>query len=171
MTPPTGNGAGRRLALLILPIVAVLALGGALLWSALAGGPAPKAPAETTAAVGDTTALPHRVIAYYFHTTMRCASCMKIEAYTTEAIQTAFPDELKNGRLVLKVVNVEETGNEHFVKDYQLYTKSVVLVDERAGKQMAWKNLAKVWQLLNDKEGFLRYVQDETRAHLSDERS
>jgi len=111
--------------------------------------------------------LPHRVIAYYFHTTSRCASCRSIEAYSREAIESAFADELKDGRLVWKVVNVEVKGNEHFVKDYGLYTKSLVLVNENRGKRTQWKNLEKVWQLLQDKDKFLRYVQDETRSYLA----
>ena len=111
--------------------------------------------------------LSHRVIAYYFHTTYRCASCRSIEAYSREAIESAFADELKDGRLVWKVVNVEVKGNEHFVKDYQLFTKSVVLVDEVKGKQARWKNLDKVWELLGDKEEFQSYVTAETRAYLA----
>jgi len=42
-----------------------------------------------------------------------------------------------------------------------------VLVNEVRGKPAQWKNLEKVWQLLQDKPKFLRYVQDETRAYLS----
>jgi hypothetical protein len=110
---------------------------------------------------------PRRVIAYYFHTTYRCASCRAIEAYSREAIETAFAGQLKDGRLVWKVVNVEVKGNEHFVKDYGLYTKSLVLVNEARGKPAEWKNLEKVWQLIQDKPRFMRYVQDETRAYLT----
>ena len=110
---------------------------------------------------------PRRVIAYYFHTTYRCASCRAIEAYSREAIESAFAEQLKDGRLVWKVVNVEVKGNEHFVKDYGLYTKSLILVNEARGKPTQWKNLEKVWQLLQDKQKFLRYVQDETRAYLA----
>ena len=137
-----------------------------------AQAPPPEAPAGSvaapdTTAAADTTAAPHRVLAYYFHTTKRCVSCRKIEAFTTEAIQAGFAPELKDGRLVLQVVNVEEKGNEHFVKDYQLFTKSVVLVDQRSGRQAAWKNLPKVWELLNDKEKFVRYIQEETRGYLT----
>jgi len=111
---------------------------------------------------------PHRVIAYYFHTTSRCASCRAIEAYSREAIESAFADEIKDGRLLWKVVNIEVQGNEHFVKDYSLYTKSLVLVNEVRGKPAEWKNLEKVWQLLLDKPKFLRYVQDETRGYLTE---
>jgi hypothetical protein len=109
----------------------------------------------------------HRVVAYYFHTTSRCASCRAIEAYSREAIESAFAAELKDGRLVWLPVNVEVKGNEHFVKDYQLYTKSLILVNEVRGKPAQWKNLERVWQLLQDKDKFLRYVQDEARAYLS----
>jgi hypothetical protein len=109
----------------------------------------------------------HRVIAYYFHTTQRCASCRAIEAYSREAIEIAFAEELEAGRIVWTPVNIDVKGNEHFVKDYALYTKSLVLVDEKRGKPARWKHLEKVWQYLGDKPKFLRYVQDETRAYLA----
>ena len=70
--------------------------------------------------------------------------------------------------MVWRVVNIEDKGNEHFVKDYGLYTKSVVLVNEVRGRPAEWKHLERVWQLLQDKPKFVRYVRDETRAYLAD---
>ncbi len=152
----------RRLAFLLL----ALAAGGWVLpGSAQADPPASKAHPDTTAAAADST-VAHRVRAYYFHTTWRCDSCRKIEAYTSEAITTGFAAELEDGRLVFQAVNIEEEANEHFIDDYKLFTKSVVLVDEHSGKQVAWKNLPKVWELLGDKGAFIRYIQGETRAYL-----
>lgn len=167
---PAASRAWARGLLLALVLVGLAAGCGALLWSARADAPAQKAPADTTEAIADTTG-PHRVLAYYFHTTKRCATCRKIEAYTTEAIATGFPEDLREGRLVFQVVNVDEEGNQHFVKDYKLYTKSVIIVDEAPGKQTAWKNLARIWELTGDKEKFVRYVQEETRAYLTGKRS
>lgn len=151
-------------------LIGILAAGGLLVPGARAEGPAPKATADTTKTAPDSTASAHRVIATYFHTSYRCASCMKIEAYTTEAIMAGFANELKDGRLVWRVVNVEEKGNEHFVEEYKLFTKSVILVDEVDGKQRAWKNLPKVWELLGDKERFVRYIRSETSAYLMPEK-
>ena len=109
----------------------------------------------------------HRVvIAYYFHGKARCPSCLKIEAYTKEAIFQNFENELKDGHLNWQAVNVEETENRHFIKDYQLYTKSVVIVDTIEGKQTRWKNLKQVWELLHDKGTFLHYINDEINAYL-----
>ncbi len=107
-----------------------------------------------------------KLIAYYFHGNMRCMTCRTIEAYAKEAVETGFPEALKHGRLEFRVVNVEEPSNEHFVQDYQLTTRSVVLVQFADGKQEQWKNLERVWELVRDKKTFLKYVQDETRSYL-----
>ena len=107
-----------------------------------------------------------KVVAYYFHTTYRCSSCKKIEAYSREAIESGFAKELKDGRVAWCVVNVDDRANRHFIQDYQLFSKSLVLVKMKDGKQAEWKNLVKVWQLLGDREDFLRYVQAELRSYL-----
>jgi len=111
--------------------------------------------------------LSHKVIAYYFYGNVRCPSCKKIEAYSHEAIQGGFAAPLKDGRLEWRPINVEESGNEHFLKDFQIYTKSLVIVDLIDGKQKQWKNLPKVWELLYDKDGFIKYVRDEINAYLT----
>jgi hypothetical protein len=108
----------------------------------------------------------HVVRVYYFHTTQRCASCKKVEALSAEAIRAGFEHELGDGRLEWQVVNVEDPQNRHFTADYQLYTKSVVVVDRANGQQVRWKNLPKVWELLQDEKGFRLYVQSEVRAYL-----
>ena len=170
--------AGLALAALALGVLALAGLGPAGFAAAETPAAPPAAdstkaasPGDSTAAVSDTTAQPQRIIAYYFYTTKRCVSCRKIEAYSQEALETAFPEELKSGRLVWRPTNIDEESNAHFVQDYQLYTKSVVLVDEREGKQQGWKNLADVWKLLNDKQQFIAYIQKEARACLTAQQS
>jgi hypothetical protein len=108
----------------------------------------------------------HQVVAYYFHGRYRCPSCLKIEAYTREAIQSGFAEELKNRSLEWREINVEEAGNQHFVQDYQLYTKSVILSDLHQGRQTRWKNLDQVWTFLPDKSAFMNYVTAEVRGYL-----
>ena len=149
-------------------LVIAVALLGFASRSSLAADARPSTPREPAREPAAPAVLPHRVVAYYFHTTQRCASCRAIEAYSREAIEKAFAAELADGRLVWRVVNIEDKGNEHFVKDYGLYTKSVVLVNEVRGRPAEWKQLERVWQLLQDKPKFVRYVQDETRAYLAD---
>jgi hypothetical protein len=108
-----------------------------------------------------------KVIAYYFHTNTRCSTCIKIEAFSQEAILKGFPDELKNGNLEMRIVNYEQPENRHFMQDYKLVSKSLVLVKMINGKQTDWTNLKLVWQLTGHKDAFLNYVRKEVRSYLS----
>ena len=110
---------------------------------------------------------PHKVVAYYFHTNTRCSTCMKIEAYSHEAIEEGFKTEIKNETLELRVVNYEEPENRHYIKDYKLVTKSLILVNLVDGKQTEWMNLKLVWELTKNKDAFLNYVRKEVRNYLS----
>jgi hypothetical protein len=109
----------------------------------------------------------HKVIAYYFHTNARCDTCIKIEQYSHEAIENGFPYELKNGTLEMRVVNYEQPENRHFMKEYKLVSKSLVLVNLVDGKQTKWMNLKLVWQLTGRKDAFLNYVRKEVRGYLA----
>jgi len=99
------------------------------------------------------------VIVYYLHGTFRCPTCYKLEQYSKEAIETNFKDALASGKLEFKVVNVEDKGNEHFNKDYQLYTKSLILSLVKDGKETKWINLDKIWEYVGTKEIFIDYVK------------
>ena len=110
-----------------------------------------------------------KIIAYYFHGTRRCFTCKKIEAYSREAIETKFKKELESDQLEFRSINFDEEENKHFIKDYELYTKSLVICDYNKGKQVRWKNLEKVWQHVKNKEDFFKYVQDEISAYLDED--
>lgn len=106
------------------------------------------------------------IVAYYFHGNVRCVTCRKIETYSEEAITSGFGAELLEDRLEWRVVNVDEAENEHFIQEFQLSTRSVVLAEYRDGTVSRWENLDKVWQLVRDKDRFVDYIQAETREFL-----
>jgi hypothetical protein len=115
----------------------------------------------------NNTADDRTVIVYYFHGNKRCNTCRTIEAYTEAAVNLGFPEELHSGRLVWKAVNVDDPENEHFVQDYKLTTRTVVLVDVDRGNQRRWTKLERVWQLVRDKEAFFEYITENTNAYLA----
>lgn len=124
--------------------------------TAFGAGPA----ASGAAAPSPVAANP--AVVYYFHGTSRCQTCRTIEAYAQEAVSGAFSADLAERRLEWKVVNVDEPANEHFVDDFKLYTRSLVVVDAKDPKR--FKILDRVWQLTQDKAAFRKYVEDEIRA-------
>ena len=107
-----------------------------------------------------------KIIAYYFHGSFRCPTCRKLEQYSKEAIEENFKDEISKGTLEFKTINVEEKRNEHFINDYQLYTKQLVVSEVEDGKEIRYKNLEKIWEYVRDKEKFFDYVISEIRAYL-----
>jgi hypothetical protein len=107
-----------------------------------------------------------RIIVYYFHGTYRCPSCTKIEKWSYEAIKHSFLKALKEGRLLWKPVNVDKPENRHFVKEYSLFTKSLIITEVKGEKQTKWKNLDKVWRLLRDQEKFSAYVTQEVKNYM-----
>lgn len=118
------------------------------------------------AGTADSQIADQKVVAYYFHGNVRCATCKKIEALTKEAIEKGYSTNLNSGDLEWRVVNVDQPENKHFIKDYQLYTRSVVLSDLHKGEQTQWKNLDKVWTLVRNNDQFVSYIQNEVANYL-----
>lgn len=119
-------------------------------------------------AVSSEEALPEQIIAYYFYGNQRCPTCMKIEAYTKESLNTNFENEIDSKLIVWKPVNVELPGNEHFINDFQLDMKMVVLTKMINGELETWKKLKEVWPLSRDREAFFDYIKTETEAYLKE---
>jgi hypothetical protein len=91
-----------------------------------------------------------------------------MEKYSKEAIEENFKDMLSSGKLEFKAVNVEKRGNEHFVQDYQLYSKSLILSLVKDGKEVKSKNLTKIWEYVGNKQRFLDYVSEEVKNFLKE---
>jgi len=140
-------------------LLALAGSGIAAVTGAVALAP-PKPKAATAVAV--TPATSPGVLVYYFHATTRCATCKTIEAYAHETVASKFAADLEARRLEWQAVNVDEPANQHFIRDFQLYTRSVVVVDAKDPKR--YKVLDRVWQLVGDKAAFQKYVEQEIRA-------
>ena len=112
------------------------------------------------------TNVSRKFVAYYFYGDFRCDNCKKIEQYSREAIEKYFADQLKTGELVFKVINMDRPENQHFINDYQLYTRSLVIAEFKGTTQVRWKNLAEVWNNLDDQEAFHDYVKTEIQKYM-----
>lgn len=123
----------------------------------------PQAPAEVAQ---QTNSPQHKLVAYYFHRTQRCRTCLTIEAYAEEALREEFPEAFETGELEWQAVNIEESPNEHFVTEYELTTSTLVMVLLENGVQQRWKSLDQVWELVSDEWVFKDYVKDEALAYL-----
>jgi hypothetical protein len=143
-------------------------IGLLLIWAVLqvvaADNPKPQPVAPATTA----TNVPSRqVIAYYFHGTVRCETCLKIEQQAKAIIERQFKPELDAKRLVFMSLNFDLTENAHFLLDYKLPCPSLVLVRQKDGKDEKSSLLGETWQLVEDPVKFNSYIETEVRKILS----
>jgi len=125
-----------------------------------------KSTSETALAEAKSTDVSQIIKVYYFHGKRRCNTCNTIEAYTQEALNTGFADLMKSGGITWQTANFEADENKHFEKDFELMFSSVIVAKYKDGKQVEWKNLQKVWEVVRDKEKFTKYIQDEVQKYL-----
>ena len=72
---------------------------------------------------------------------------------TIEQLARETAEKYKNVKFIS--VNVEEPQNEHFVRDFQLVSRSVVM--ERTGK---FERFDRVWELVRRPEDFKKYLDE-----------
>ena len=110
---------------------------------------------------------PDTVRVTYFSSDVRCATCVRIERLTRETVERNFARELRSGRIVFRVVNLDDAGNAHHVRDYALISKTVIVSDLANGQEVSWENLQQVWTKQRDEQVFDEYVVEAMRRHLS----
>lgn len=108
----------------------------------------------------------HRLIAYYFHGKVRCPTCLAIEQGARETLVASFPEAFEMGLIEWEAVNTDEAWNAHYLTDFELSFSSLVIAEVSGSETVRWKNLHRVWQLVQDKAGFHDYVEQETQSFL-----
>jgi hypothetical protein len=68
----------------------------------------PHAGSTHEAANTNIPSLDEGIVVYYFHGNVRCPTCITLEEYSKEAVETFFADELESGRVQWQVINFDE---------------------------------------------------------------
>ena len=77
-----------------------------------------------------------RVEVIYFHGKQRCATCMAIEKNTREVINSLFAKELKNGKVVFKIVDISTPEGEKIADRYEVTWSSLFVNKWKGGKEI-----------------------------------
>jgi hypothetical protein len=108
-----------------------------------------------------------RVVAVYFHRTVRCPTCQKVGGTIDEAIKTGLASELREGRLEWRMKDFQDPKNQPYVSAFRITGPTLILMDVRGDKVVAWKPAPRCWTLLGDRPAFFAYVQGEIRSLLT----
>jgi arsenate reductase-like glutaredoxin family protein len=109
-----------------------------------------------------------QVNVYYFYGKPRCVTCKKIEQYTKEAVIENFSKEIKAKKVAFKGIDYDNPKNRHYLKDYKLFTKSVIVSETKNGKEITYKNLNKIWTLTNNEKNFKDYIKKEINSSIKE---
>lgn len=146
----------RPIAAALLILIAVAGL-GAWAWRTFLAPPAPE-PVQTAPATAGRQA-----VVFYLHGTIRCVTCNGIHKATEEAV-AAFVPALGAQRPALQVLNFQKPGNEHFARDFQVSTSSVLIAEMEAGRIVRGQLCPRIWELSEDRPALIAYLDGEMRG-------
>jgi hypothetical protein len=110
---------------------------------------------------------PERVVAYYFHGTIRCVICLEIERIAHDTLEDRFMDELAAGTLQWQSIDYDVDEHRHYQDDYQLSMPSLVLVRLQGDVEHDWTVLEDTWTYISEGEAALaQYVAGTVRAFM-----
>lgn len=116
-------------------------------------------PEKETAAPTDAAALSaDRIVVTYFTGDVRCPSCHQIENMTRQTVETRYADALAAGDIEFRMINVDREANRHYIRDYKLVSKTVIVSKIENGEEVDWENLQDVWRLFGNREDFEAYL-------------
>lgn len=71
----------------------------------------------------------------YFHSERRCPTCISIEDNTKKTLNTYFANQLKDGTITFRILNVEEDKNQKMVEKYEVEGSSLYLTKVSGSKE------------------------------------
>ena len=99
-----------------------------------------------------------QVAATYFHRTLRCQTCLQIEALARYDVTGVMASDVESGRLVWRSVDYEVEKEALYRERFGLEGPSLVLTIEEGGEVLRWVRLDRVWEFSTDVPAFDKYV-------------
>ena len=78
----------------------------------------------------------------YFHGKQRCVTCQAIEQHMKDVLKAQYAKQMKEGKVVLRVIDISKKENEAIAEKYEVTWSSLFLVSHKNGKEKA-ENLTK----------------------------
>lgn len=100
-----------------------------------------------------------RVLAMYFHRTQRCPTCLKMGAYSEEAVKTGFAKQIKDGTVAFYLVDFQDPRNAALAKGYGITGPALIVARVVDNRVVKYANLEDIWTHVGNKPAFVKYVQ------------
>lgn len=103
----------------------------------------------------------------YFHGKQRCATCIAIEKNVRKVVSTRFADEVKDGKIVFRTVDISTPEGEELADKYQVTWSSLFINGWKDGKETR-DNLTETGfrNIRNNLDAFKKILSDKIRQAL-----
>lgn len=71
----------------------------------------------------------------YFHSKQRCITCINIETLTKETLDENFSEELKNGQVIFRIIDISEKQGRKIADAYEVTWSSLFINKWKDGKE------------------------------------
>ncbi|MDD5116160.1 MAG: hypothetical protein PHW98_03745 [Candidatus Omnitrophica bacterium] len=109
-----------------------------------------------------------KIVMYYFRGTSRSPVCRHLEKVCREAVEDDFRDELASGKFDFRVVTLGNDGQGYYDNYYRVSSRMAILSLVENGRELRWKNLERIGEYINDKEGLAGYLRGEIASLSAD---
>jgi hypothetical protein len=109
-------------------------------------------------AAGESLKTP--VTVYYFHSAIRCETCLQIEELTAAILAAHFSKEMRSGQLHWRPLNVDLPENRHFTTDFKLSANALVVAKTESSGMTTWITVDDAWSLITKPNLFEQRLYD-----------
>lgn len=65
---------------------------------------------------------------YYFHFIRRCATCLAVEEQSRLAVESLYPEQIEEGRVLFEGINLEEESGAKIAQEISVYGQALLIV-------------------------------------------
>ncbi|MCA8974845.1 MAG: hypothetical protein KDC98_08985 [Planctomycetes bacterium] len=91
-----------------------------------------------------------RVVVTFFGEADPCQTTTKVEKMCRQAVESGFATELASGALVYRVLCNTLPENDHFIDDYEIGEKALVVARQQDGKEIEFVPCHDIWLTYED---------------------
>jgi hypothetical protein len=107
------------------------------------------------------------IFIYNFHLTNRCVSCKAIEKATQRTLETYFPNEVKQGLIVFRSIDIDDKVNKSLAEKYGAFGSSLFVTRLYNGKEFTTDLTGEGFKYAKNKEEkFIEILQAKISEYL-----
>ncbi len=102
----------------------------------------------------------------YFHRTLRCATCLRMEEVSRLAVQRRFAEPISRGVLQWQTLNLDLSENRGYEQEYHLEGSSLVFTERSGARDIRWERADGIWEHVGNSDKLTEYVCERLRSFM-----